>query len=186
MITPNCIKAWFDKYYIEFSKWKWKYIFTLTKLITCHTKLREFQFKIIHRVYATNSYVSNFDNSVHKICQSCDVDDNIVHLFVDCKKVRKFWIEFKELITTSLQKPFSLSTQEIIFGKFGAMDLTPNYCILHAKWYIHMNKDKLEISFNGFKKYLKSVLIVEKQIYINRRRLAEFSKLFNPILRSLE
>ena len=141
-----------------------------------YTKLIEFQFKIMHWLYATNSYVSNFDNSVNKICQICNVEDNIVHLFVDCKRVKQFWLEFKKFITACLHNTISLTTIEIIFGKFGLKYTAVNFCILHAKWFIHLNKDKKLISFQSFKSYLRNIFIIEKEIYTNRKKIKTFSK----------
>ena len=73
---PSCINKWFNKYLIEFSPAQWKKIFTLSRSLTNNTKLIEFQFKIIHRVYASDSYVSNFDNTVNRVCILCHVDNN--------------------------------------------------------------------------------------------------------------
>ena len=60
------INQMFNKYFIDFSEIKWKKTFTLIKTITTNTKLIEFQFKKIHHVYANDSYVSHFYNSVRK------------------------------------------------------------------------------------------------------------------------
>ena len=105
IIKPTCMQRWFDKYFIDFSNLTWKNIFTLIKTITMNTKLIEFQFKIIHCVYASDSYVSNFDNTVNKTCRQCHVNNNIPHLFVDCIKVKQFWNLFR---TLNFQIPLSL------------------------------------------------------------------------------
>ena len=157
----------------------------LAKQATCHTKIIEFQFKIIHRIYATNSYVSNFDNSVSKICQKCKVEDNITHLFVDCQKVQMFWNDFKDYIGECLNKSITLTTVEIIFGKLGLTDTPINFCILHAKWFIHLNKDKEITSFHAFKRYLRNVFTIEKQIYTNKGKFHKFSKLYGAFVQNL-
>ena len=46
---------------------EWENMFTLSKLLTSNTTLIEFQFKIIYTVYARDSYVSKFENTVSKI-----------------------------------------------------------------------------------------------------------------------
>ena len=86
----SCISKWFDKCLIQFSPAQWKQIFTLSRSLTNNTKLIEFQFKIINRVYSSDSYMSNFYNTVKRICILCHVDNNIPHLFVDCIKVINF------------------------------------------------------------------------------------------------
>jgi hypothetical protein len=185
MEAPTCKENWFKKYGIDFTESKWKTIFTLAKSVLCDTKLIEFQYKIIHKTYASNSYVSNFDNTVDKTCLQCKVEDNTVHFFVDCNKVKLFWEHFKDFISRSQGNPCSLTTCEIIFGKFGISNLSVNFFILYAKWYIHLNKSQHLISFDAFKEYMKNVFIIEKQVYINKGREASFCKQYEPFTKLL-
>ena len=161
-------------------------IFTLAKSLTCDTKLIEFQFKIIHRTYASNSFVANFNDTVSKICPYCDVEDNIVHAFVDCIKIKQFWNDFKDFTKIVLKTPFTLTTAEIIFGKLNTTYAATNFCILHAKWFIHLNKNQQIITFNQYKNYLRNVFTVEKQIYINNKKAEKFSKLYESYVKLLE
>ena len=175
--VPSCINAWFEKYFIEFSDIKWKYIFTMANSITMNTKLIEFQFKIIHRVYASDSYVSNFDNTVSKTCNQCQVDNNIPHLFVDCIKVIPFWRQLNAwLKEIDVGLPI-FSTADIIFGIPKKVSFMPNFCILHAKWFIHLHKaDDQNIFFNQFLLYLQNVLTIEHQIAVNMKNTLLFKK----------
>ena len=174
---PTCIKSWFEKYFIDFSDVKWKNIFTLSKTLTSNTKLVEFQFKIIHRVYASDSYVSNFDNTVSKICNQCHVDNNIPHLFFDCIKVKQFWDQFITWLNSIDNTLPVLSTVDIIFGIPKCSLYLANYCILHAKWYIHLQKqENKNVSFNKFLLYFESMYIIEKQQYVRKNQLPLFNK----------
>ena len=119
------------------------------------------------------------------MCIKCNAEDNIVHMFADSKKVKQFWISFKEYVAECLGKPFTITTAEVIFGKFGIPNTAANFCILHTKWYIHLNKEQPVISFHYFKQYLKNVLVIEKQIYVNRRKIEAFAKLFSPFIMTL-
>lgn len=187
--TPTCYQSWFEKYFIEFSQFNWRRIFTLTKSITLNTKLIEFQYKIIHRVYASDSYVSNFDNSVSKICRLCLCDNNIPHLFVDCIRVRQFWIDLKEWLATIVTVNVDFSTAEIIFGILKGASYKVNFCLLHAKWYIHITKQDnpaRHTTFVGFVKYFEGVLIIEKEIAISRKSLYQFDKNLKPLLTALD
>lgn len=49
-----------EKYSLSFSDLQLKKIFLLNKNLTLETKLIEFQYRILHRVYASDSYVANF------------------------------------------------------------------------------------------------------------------------------
>jgi len=183
---PSCIKKWFDKYLIEFSPLQWKKIFTLSKSLTNNTKLIEFQFKIIHRVYASNSYVSNFDNTVSKTCILCNVDNNIPHLFVDCIKVKLFWENLKAWLNIVEGKTIPVKTVDIIFGIITGSSKGINFCILQAKWYIHLNKQKDDqVIFANFLCYLKGVLVIERQIAVNQKSIPYFNATFHNVLNHL-
>ena len=69
---PNCKPSWAEKYNISFTEKEWQTIFKLPFITTVDSKLREMQYKIIHRTYASDSYVSNFDKSVNKTCAQCN------------------------------------------------------------------------------------------------------------------
>ena len=185
IVQPSCIKNWFDKYLIEFSSAEWKKIFCLSRLITSDTKLIEFQYKIVHRVFPTDSYVSNFDNTVSKICNLCQVDNNIPHMFVDCIKVNTFWQNFKLWLSMIEGNYFNLSTSNIIFGIFSGSKKRINFCILHAKWFINVNRQEDYLNFNLFKSYLKGVLIIENQIAVNRKQLPIFNNTFGIIVNAV-
>ena len=187
IIQPSCVKNWFDKYLIDFSPAEWKKIFSLTHLITSDTKLIAFQFKIIHRVFPTDSYVSNFDNTVSKTCPLCQVDNNIPHLFVDCVKVIQFWQYFKLWLTMIEGNDIKLSTSNIIFGIHSGSKLCINFCILHAKWFINVNrKVDHNLNFDLFKCYLKNVLTIENQIAVNRKQLPHFNNTFGNIINAMQ
>ena len=110
-------------------------------MLTTNIKLIEFQFKITHRVYASDSYVLNFDNTVSKLFILCKVDDSIPHLFVDCIKVDNFWKSFKTWLINVTGRVFPITTVDIIFGILRGTVKSVNFCILHAKWFIHINKE---------------------------------------------
>ena len=175
IVKPTCITSWFNKYFVDFSDIKWKNTFTLIKTITSNTKLIEFQFKIIHRVYASDSYVSNFDNTVSKTCNLCHVHNNIPHLFVDCIKVKLFWTLFMTWLHGIDNSLPVLSTIDVIFGIPKCSCFVANYCLIHAKWYIHVQKrEKQNVTFNNFLLYFENVFIIEKQQAVRKNQLPLF------------
>ena len=178
---PNCVNKWFEKYFIDFSNSKWKQIFTLTKSITGDTKLIEFQFKIIHRAYASDSYVANFDNTVSKMCTQCLLDNNIPHLFVDCIKVQKFWTDLQNWLNSIGNMALALTTRDIIFGIVNSASFMINFCILHAKWYIHLNKKEDIVCFANFWQYLQNVLKVEHELANSCKNMKVYVQNLEPL-----
>jgi hypothetical protein len=185
---PTCIKSWSDKYDINFTDQQWKHIFSLAIGITADTKLREFQFKIIHRAYATDSVVSNFDASVEKNCKICHKKNNIIHLFVECSKVDQVWKEFIDWYDRIEIQNTILTTQDIIFGCLRTnAAISLNFCILHLKWFIHLKrKEDLTPYFMNYLYYLKHVLQVEEARHIRNNDETHFAKHYAKIANHLD
>ena len=74
---------------VNITKDQWKKIFTQPRSLTLDSKLIEMQLKIIHRVY-----VRNFAKDVTKLCQYCNIQNNIFHWFSECQKKETFWKHF--------------------------------------------------------------------------------------------
>ena len=96
---------------------EWETVFILAKTITKYTKIIELQFKIVHRIYASDSYVSNFDETVDYMCSLCNAPNNIVHCFAECIRVKQFWSEIQNYIKEIERIPdLKITTSNIIFG----------------------------------------------------------------------
>lgn len=183
--TPTCIKTWFEKHFIDFTESKWKHLFKLTKTLTRDTKLVEFQFKILHRTLATDSYVSNFDKSVNKNCSKCNVDNNIAHLFCDCIKVSRFWQNLKAwLNNVPIFKP-DFTTTAVIFGVPTLRSFSFNFLMLHCKWFIYKHRNEANISIIVFYSYLKCILEIEMEIYVNREMKQFYNQHLKPMHNAL-
>ena len=70
----------------------WKSIYKFIFISTMDPKLQEFQFKIIHRIIATNSLLYKIGVKLSDKCNFCKVQkDSILHKFVDCPNIQTFW-----------------------------------------------------------------------------------------------
>ena len=123
--------------------------------------------------------MANFDATVNKMCAQCNVSNNIPHLFVNCMKVTNFWTQFKLWISIIEGHNIKLSSSNIIFGILNSAAYRQNFCILQAKWFIHLHKTDYLINFNQFLLYFTGVLCVERQLAVNLKRENEFDKIFN-------
>ena len=187
--APTCIDSWKSKCDFSFDDNEWKLIFNLPQSTTKDVKLREFQTKIIHRVYASNSYVSNFDHNINKNCSVCKICADICHMFYDCIYVNMFWCKLNEWLSHHIS-PTMLSKKDIIFGQLLPNSELINFCILHGKWFLHReykkNNNNIPIRpiFVLFLSYLKYRLKIENYIAIKQNdntSLLLFNKL-NAIL----
>ena len=76
-------------------------------------------------------------------CNYCPDENDILHFFVLCPNVKRFWIELFEWLNIHIQIGLEFLTfstrEEILFGinVDDNMFKMLNYCILQAKYYIH-------------------------------------------------
>ena len=72
----------------------WKNTYSLVFLCTKETKLREFQFKLLHRRIATNDFLHKIGLKPIDSCTFCGkTTESLIHLFWTCKHTRTFWGE---------------------------------------------------------------------------------------------
>jgi len=182
---PSCIKSWQQIYAINFNKDQWKKIFTLPRSLTLDSKLIEMQLKIIHRIYATDSYVSNFAKDVSKLCQYCNIQNNIFHWFSECQKLETFWKHFDNWINSELGLSIKPDVKCIVFGYVEKECFELNFSLLHAKMYIHKTWLQYQktsnhyFSFISFLIKLKYAVCIEREIDSKRKDIESFSKKFH-------
>jgi hypothetical protein len=178
---PTCIEKWHEKYDITFTEEEWKKIFALAKIHTLDTRVIEFQYKVIHRTYASDSMVSNFDHSVSKMCTLCNTENNIVHQFIDCVNVTQFWQDLKDWFQTVFGKEYNLTLSNILFGLLNIVSVQENFSLLYAKFFIHHNKGSM-INLNHYKKFICHKLTIELNIAYNHDKSEAFMRDFRVLI----
>ena len=68
----------------------WKRIFNSLKNICKQSKLKEFQFKLIHRIVVTKKELFRYGIKTDDECLYCGDHDSIDHTFKDCEFVKRF------------------------------------------------------------------------------------------------
>ena len=186
---PTCIDTWSKKCNFSFTDSQWKIFFILPFEIARDAHAIEFQIKIMHRFYASNSYVSNFDKTVNAMCPACNTKCDIVHMFFNCEIIREFWKQFFTWYNENVDF-VDITVENIIFGILTPKHFTVNYCILYAKWYLHKEYKKtgkmpIKPDFTSFSKFLKSVLMLEKLILVKKQKLDFYQTMFSKVETSL-
>ena len=76
---------------IENNNFTVKYI-TNAFQYTNDTTLRWFQYRISHRILATNEYLFKIKIKDSKLCTFCNIEpESLIHLFVECEHVENVW-----------------------------------------------------------------------------------------------
>ena len=148
----------------------WHVYYKLPYVVTRDTGLQSLQYKIIHRIFPCNYWLSIWNN-VSELCNYCNQKDTLQHYFYLCRTLQPLWKSLSKWWLNNLGCTFNLSEKEILLGidNVNSDDMIDsiNYCILVVKSYIrecrqsgqapnlygclHFIKQKIEIEFLYYK-----------------------------------
>ena len=123
----------------------WKKRFASLKTLCKEPKLKEFQFKFMHRIIVTKRELFRYGIQSDDDCIYCGEKDSIDHTFSECPFVKKFSHEIISWFNVTNKTHFNPSVEEKLFGvtseQFGK-NVTKkfNYTMLFMKYYIYTNK----------------------------------------------
>ena len=121
----------------------WHRIFKRIKSISKQNKVKEFVFKLAHRIVTTKKELHLYGIEDNKSCHYCGDDDSLLHSFlgrqiaVDFLRKKLCWFNEKE------NSSITLKSEEILFGAAADNDnkiKKLNFCLFYAKFYLHFQK----------------------------------------------
>ena len=116
----------------------WKSVYLLPFKCTKITKLITFQFKLLHRRLATNSFLKKIGVKESDLCTFCKTErESLIHLFWSCALTSIFWKDFKQWITTNNENVTSNFSPAAVLGlkPFFISKKTHRLCLI-ARYYI--------------------------------------------------
>ena len=81
-------------------------------------KLREFGFKILHRILITNKELKRFKIRNDDICSQCKNPDSLDHTFLECPVNVKFYQEILSWFNAGSGAFINLSAEQILFYNY--------------------------------------------------------------------
>ena len=70
----------------------WKTVYNNTFISTIDSKLRNFQYKYLMRIIATNDMLLKFKIKTSNVCDFCNMHvETAKHLFWECRHTQHFW-----------------------------------------------------------------------------------------------
>ena len=118
---PTAKKKYDKAFNTDTSHLDWEKIYLLPFKTTLHTKLREFQYKILNRILYTNDMLFKFKKVDSPLCYFCGKElETLEHLFFCCPKVHVFWNEVAVMLNSHGITFKSLDIKDILFGFFDA------------------------------------------------------------------
>ena len=153
----------------------WESTYSLPFWCTKETKLREFQFKLLHRRIATNDFLYKIGIKQSDSCTFCgETTENLVHLFWSCKYSNAFWKDCYQWImqNTSKVEKFNLSGA-LLFGLINdAKDLLLHHLLLIARHYIYTCKERdTRPNVQMYIQIVQRTVEIERQIAKDRNSL---------------
>ena len=136
-------KKWSEN--LLLSEVHWGKIFKSLRTVCKETKLREFQFKFIHRTVATQGELFKYGIKPDDKCCFCGEKDSIDHTFIHCCFTKSFVQKVTLWFNKTNNSQISPTTEELLFG----ITTNPpgnnaikqfNYTTLFMRYYIYTSK----------------------------------------------
>ena len=155
---PTAQRKWAEKGFQLNSK-EWENIYRSPFYTTKNPKLHWLQFRVNHRIIATNNFLTKIGKINNPICYFCETErETLEHLFWECSKTQHLIEEFKRL-TEAYNIIIQFNKTEFILGYYTtrcqsqSMD---NYILLLMKFYIYKSRCSNEpLSLNRFRDEIK-------------------------------
>ena len=130
---------------LSVNKESWTSIFKSLKKVCKETRLREFQFKLIHRIVITRKELFIFGIKTNDECLYCGDKDSIEHTFIECTLTRSFAKKVIQLFNETNCCQISPTTEKLLFGIIPSCKETKlinkfNYTTLSMRHCIYSNK----------------------------------------------
>ena len=174
---PRCILKWNELSSISYN---WHTIFILPYAAVRDSKIHYFQFRFVHRILSTNSFLYKIKKSDSPLCSFCgNEEESLDHLFWLCSHVKNFWYES---IPLCLKEPFGITLEHVKFGFTDDPEHLINFFILHSKYFIFNCKMNNKIP-NALSFYCKFQFCMEVEDFIltkmgNEVRLLKMKEFF--------
>jgi hypothetical protein len=143
----------------------WSSIFLLPIKTTADTKLRWFQYRLLHRILATNSFLFKIKRADSALCTFCSLqDETLIHIFCECIETKRFWHQLNLRIINETNIVLDMDMEQIIFGFLDSKDKR-NLIFILAKFYIYRCRvQKLKLSLLAFLRELKYYYVLDRQM----------------------
>ena len=139
--TKPANQNYYDRLFNHLGNLNWEYFWTLPFQITTEERMRYFQYKILHRIIPSNSYLKLVNIRENETCHLCQTKETIDHMFWECHQINSFWNEIETWLNEKIQSRIQLCYKDIILGLEGHPRLKVlNYIILSAKYYLFRNR----------------------------------------------
>ena len=148
----------------------WGKVFSLTRGIKVTNHMKDLQFKILHRILATNRLLHKMKKNASSSCTFCRMEtETLEHLLFNCYTIKNFWFDiFTRWNTCCATKYINVTSALVIYGMyetdFSTEDNAVNLILLIGKAYIWKTKQSASsISLQLFQCYIQQTVEICQQ-----------------------
>lgn len=187
-IIPNSQIKW--NRIFEIPHLNWHQIYSIPAKCCNNTKIHWFQFRILHRILATNDLLFKCNIKQDNLCSFCKkFPEKIEHLFWQCNIVMKFWEMIERWIYEKNNYLLNVDKQRAILGIMNVNEYNKpiNYILILTRYYIYKCRinDK-QLNLLAWIHEVKFFIQIEKMIAIKTDRYHKFIKYWETWLQLFE
>ena len=162
--------------------------FELMYKCTSSTKLKDFQFRLLHMRLNTNRDRFLFGQIDSDRCSFCDLhEENIFHLLMTCETSKEIWIFLQRFLYSKTNIHLIFSEQDLLLGsEFFPFFQVYNHLIILTKQYIYACRCKgIRPNGNVLLSKIELEYEIEKRSNFGDRHLARVKKKWEPIFENI-
>ena len=183
-ITPKAQLKYANEGFLYDTR-EWEMFYTIPFHSVKDASLVWFQYRILHRILATNKFLHMIHYIDSDICSFCNTyPETLQHLFFKCDNVYNLWKEVKSWILSKTGIQINFSKDIVMFGMVNNKNSTfINWLTINIKYYIYnMKIQKKMLNINSVKNMLKNKFYIEKYILFKNCSYEIFNNQWTPWL----
>ena len=187
IITPTAERSWENHVLLPDNENFWPSVYLIPHILIKDVNQKIFQYKILHRLTATNRKLKICGIKQTEICDRCKEEtETITHLFCDCSSNNNIWKNMIDWLNSLGYRLGYLTDIQILFGD-PKLDPIVNKIIIICKYQIFKTKSNNNtISLKKLLYFLKNEGKNEKSIAIFNNQQKRFWGLWAPIWNHLK
>ena len=165
---------------ISISKEDWSFFCSVPFQCSSDTKLRWFQYRLLHRIIPTNRYLHLLKITTFDKCDFChEYIETIDHLFYFCTHAAKIWNKLQMLLNKAGMQIVIMDISTVLFGANFAREL--NLIIILVKQFIFDCKLRKKIPRQeNLLMFLRDYFVLQKNILLRNMKISEWEKFWLP------
>ena len=186
--NPTAQNKWIREVNLP-NSFNWHKVYNLLHRTTKDTNLKWLQFRIVHRILSTNTFLTKIGILDSNLCDMCkEVPETLQHVFWECPKTQEFWTALRNLLQTKCEniQISNFTALSVIFGFLTEENNNNeilNLILQYAKLYIYRSKlANILPTIGVFKKLIVSIYETEKCIAYTTCTWDNFTKQWQPFI----